>query len=79
MLNINEFVSRLEEAQRARRRQREAEAEKAAAEGRPYPPHEPIWFAKQQEEGTENLVHVYKGDYWDCKAKQDWTRCPNIF
>ncbi|XP_058458562.1 oxysterol-binding protein 1 isoform X2 [Malaya genurostris] len=70
---------RLEEKQRARRREREAEAEKAAAEGRPYPPYEPIWFSKQKEEGTDNLVHVYKGTYWDSKAKQDWSKCPDIF
>ncbi|XP_055598149.1 oxysterol-binding protein 1 isoform X2 [Uranotaenia lowii] len=70
---------RLEEKQRARRREREAEAERAAAEGRPYPPYEPVWFSKQKEEGTDNLVHVYKGTYWDCKAKQEWSRCPDIF
>ncbi|XP_053689431.1 oxysterol-binding protein 1 isoform X2 [Sabethes cyaneus] len=70
---------RLEEKQRARRREREAEAEQAAAEGRPYPPYEPIWFGKQKEEGTDNLVHVYKGTYWDCKAKQEWSKCPDIF
>ncbi|XP_065078582.1 oxysterol-binding protein 1 isoform X2 [Ochlerotatus camptorhynchus] len=70
---------RLEEKQRARRREREAEAEKAAAEGRPYPPYEPVWFSKQQEEGTDNLVHVFKGTYWDAKVKQDWSKCPDIF
>ncbi|XP_055530806.1 oxysterol-binding protein 1 [Wyeomyia smithii] len=75
----NEEKLRLEEKQRARRREREAEAEHAAAAGRPYPPYEPIWFSKQKEEGTDNLVHVYKGTYWDCKAKQDWSKCPDIF
>lgn len=70
---------RLEENQRARRRQREAEAEQAAAEGRPYPPYEPVWFVKEQEQGTDQLVHVYKEQYWDCKAKQEWSRCPDIF
>ncbi|XP_035901281.1 oxysterol-binding protein 1 isoform X3 [Anopheles stephensi] len=75
----NQEKLRLEECQRARRRQREAEAETAAAEGRPYPPYEPIWFGKEKEEGTDNLVHVYKGTYWDAKAKQDWSKCPTIF
>uniref|UniRef100_A0A1Q3F391 Oxysterol-binding protein n=2 Tax=Culex TaxID=53527 RepID=A0A1Q3F391_CULTA len=70
---------RLEEKQRARRREREAEAEKAAAEGRPYPPYEPIWFDKRKEDGTDNLVHVFKGTYWDAKTKQDWSKCPDIF
>uniref|UniRef100_A0A182ML83 Oxysterol-binding protein n=1 Tax=Anopheles culicifacies TaxID=139723 RepID=A0A182ML83_9DIPT len=75
----NQEKLRLEECQRARRRQREAEAETAAAEGRPYPPYEPIWFGKEKEEGTDQLVHVYKGTYWDSKAKQDWSKCPTIF
>lgn len=75
----NQEKLRLEENQRARRRQREAEAEQAATEGRPYPPYEPIWFSKEKEEGTDNLVHVFKGSYWDAKAKQDWSKSPNIF
>lgn len=70
---------RLEEQQRSRRRNREAEAEKAAQEGRPYPPYEPVWFYKEKEENTENFVHVYKGEYWECKNKQDWSKCPDIF
>uniref|UniRef100_A0A182VNF7 Oxysterol-binding protein n=1 Tax=Anopheles merus TaxID=30066 RepID=A0A182VNF7_ANOME len=75
----NQEKLRLEEGQRARRRQREAEAETAAAEGRPYPPYEPIWFGKEKEEGTDNLVHVYNGTYWDAKAKGDWSKCSTIF
>lgn len=76
----NRLISfRLEEAQRKRRRQREAEAEAAAALGRPYPPYEPVWFAKEQEEGTDNLFHVYKNQYWEAKSKQDWSKCPKIF
>ena len=70
---------RLEEEQRQRRRQREAEAEAAAADGRPYPPYEPIWFTKEREEGSDNLFHVFKNQYWDCKARQDWTSCPPLF
>ncbi|XP_070499181.1 oxysterol-binding protein 1 isoform X2 [Chironomus tepperi] len=70
---------RLEEQQRQRRRQREAEAEKATIEGRPYPPYESTWFRKEKEEGTDNVIHVYNGQYWDCKAKQDWSKCPSIF
>lgn len=69
----------MEEKQRSSRRQREAEAEQAAAEGRPYPPYEPLWFKKQREEGTDNLIYVYRGSYWESKEKQDWSRCPNIF
>lgn len=69
----------MEEKQRTKRREREAEAEKAAKEGRPYPPYEPVWFKKQQDETSDGLVHVYRGDYWECKQKGDWSRCPEIF
>ncbi|CAB3359184.1 Hypothetical predicted protein [Cloeon dipterum] len=40
----NSVKLRLEEKQRTVRRQREAEQEKAAADGRPYPGYEPVWF-----------------------------------
>ncbi|XP_055374867.1 oxysterol-binding protein 1 isoform X2 [Condylostylus longicornis] len=70
---------RLEEKQRAKRRAREAEAEAAAAQGRPYPPYEPVWFKKEKEEGTDNLIHVFKGTYWERKMKHDWSDCPDLF
>lgn len=73
------MFSRLEEKQRTKRREREAEAEEAAKEGRPYPPYEPLWFKKQQDDNTENLVHVYKGDYWESKKRKDWSKCQDIF
>ncbi|PSN47433.1 Oxysterol-binding protein 1 [Blattella germanica] len=70
---------RLEEKQRAARRIREADAEKAAAEGRPYPPYEPVWFKKEKESYTGSVIHIYKGQYWECKERQDWSVCPNIY
>jgi hypothetical protein len=42
-------------------------------------PPAPIWFRKQKAEDSDNVVHVFGGEYWDCKAKQDWSRCPAIF
>lgn len=78
-LFILTFYFRLEEQQRQRRRQREAEAEISTSEGRPYPPYEPIWFNQEREIGTDNVIHVFRGQYWDCKAKQDWSKCPPIF
>ncbi|XP_066954246.1 oxysterol-binding protein 1 isoform X17 [Macrobrachium rosenbergii] len=69
---------RLEEKQRATRRQREAEAEQAAAEGREYPPYSPVWFKKETDE-TGALSFRYTHEYWDCKERQDWSRCPDIF
>ncbi|KAJ9599602.1 hypothetical protein L9F63_009919, partial [Diploptera punctata] len=70
---------RLEEKQRAARRAREAAAEKAAAEGRPYPPYEPVWFKKEKESYTGSVIHMYQGKYWDCKERQDWSSCPDIY
>ncbi|RWS12708.1 hypothetical protein B4U79_11050 [Dinothrombium tinctorium] len=75
----NRVKGLLEEKQRAARRKREEEAERAAAEERPYTPYEPIWFKKRKDPITGNPVHVYEGEYWSAKEKQDWDRCPNIF
>ncbi|XP_046740221.1 oxysterol-binding protein 1 isoform X2 [Diprion similis] len=75
----NAHKLRLEDKQRAVRRSREADAEKAAAEGLPYEGYEPIWFKKQRDQFTDSLCHIYTGEYWECKNKGDWTRCPNIF
>ncbi|XP_042242239.1 oxysterol-binding protein 1-like isoform X2 [Homarus americanus] len=70
---------RLEEKQRATRRRREAEAEEAATEGREYPAYSPTWFTKETDESTGALVFRYTHEYWDCKDRQDWSRCPDIF
>lgn len=86
MSKINKIIvnhcSRLEEKQRLTRRQREAEAEQAAADGRPYPPYEPQWFIKTKDEdseGYDGLIHVYRGNYWETKRKQEWNPNRNIF
>ncbi|XP_050689095.1 oxysterol-binding protein 1-like [Eriocheir sinensis] len=70
---------RLEEKQRATRRSREAEAEQAAAEGREYPAYSPQWFCKETDDVTGALIFRYTHEYWDCKERQDWSRCPDIF
>ncbi|XP_063849848.1 oxysterol-binding protein 1-like isoform X6 [Scylla paramamosain] len=70
---------RLEEKQRATRRRREAEAEQAAAEGREYPAYSPMWFRKETDDITGALIFRYTHEYWECKERQDWSRCPDIF
>jgi hypothetical protein len=75
----NSEKQRLEEKQRTARRQREAETEQAIQEGRPYKAYEPVWFSKQKDQWTGNLIHMYTGQYWDSKTKRDWARCPDIF
>lgn len=47
--------------------------------GRPVPAYEPIWFEKQKDPFTGTVIHMYNGKYWDCKEKQDWEECPDIF
>jgi len=75
----NEEKLRLEEKQRAARRQREMDSELAVQEGRPVPTYESNWFRKEKDQWTGNVFHVFKGTYWDCKRKQDWSQCPDIF
>ncbi|XP_067204687.1 oxysterol-binding protein 1 isoform X2 [Linepithema humile] len=70
---------RLEEKQRAVRRAREHDAEKATTQGLPYETYEPLWFSKKQDPFTDSRCYVFNNEYWDCKSKGDWSRCPNIF
>ena len=66
----------LEERQRSTRRKRE---EEAATNPDAEVSYAPTWFKLQIDPITNNPVHVYNGDYWQCKQKQDWSRCPVIF
>uniref|UniRef100_A0AC34QJU0 Oxysterol-binding protein n=1 Tax=Panagrolaimus sp. JU765 TaxID=591449 RepID=A0AC34QJU0_9BILA len=75
----NKIKNDLEEKQRIVRRKREAEAERAMAQGLAYPEYSPTWFEKSQDEHTGTVIHVFKGDYWGCKSKNDWSKCPIIF
>ncbi|XP_047511825.1 oxysterol-binding protein 1 [Pieris napi] len=71
---------RLEEKQRAARRELEAAAEEAAARGSPPPPpRAPVWFTRQAAPGQPHLRHLYNNKYWECKQKQDWSACADIF
>ncbi|KAF6017926.1 hypothetical protein EB796_023791 [Bugula neritina] len=75
----NKEKQRLEEKQRAARRLREKEAELATAEGKSFPEYQPAWFKKTKDPITGNLIHMFTHEYWDCKDKQDYIRCPDIF
>lgn len=75
----NQEKLRIEEKQRFARRERETEAERAAAEGRPYPVYEPMWFKRQKEQDSEEYVHIYTNKYWEKKKAQDWSGCPEIY
>jgi len=69
----------IEEKQRSARRDREKEAAEAAAQGTDYVGWEPVWFKKDTDPTTGNLIHIFTGEYWECKDKQDWKKCPDIY
>lgn len=75
----NDEKLRLEEKQRTARKQRETEAELAVQEGRPVPTYEPQWFVREKDPFTGSSIYVFNGEYWECKKKQEWNRCPDIF
>jgi len=47
--------------------------------GKEYVGYQPKWFTKDKDPQTGNVIHKYTGEYWECKEKQDWSRCPDIF
>ncbi|XP_078087550.1 oxysterol-binding protein 1-like [Mustelus asterias] len=71
---------RLEEKQRAVRRKRESDVSRLS-EGTTQveSSYRPLWFEKREDPYTKELVHLYKGGYWEAKEKQDWELCPDIF
>ncbi|RDW61274.1 uncharacterized protein DSM5745_10772 [Aspergillus mulundensis] len=60
---------RVEEKQRAKRREREANGEE----------YKPKWFSKDKCSITGEEYWAHTGDYWGCRAKQDWSKCEDIF
>ncbi|CAB4063917.1 OSBP [Lepeophtheirus salmonis] len=71
---------RLEEKQRTVRKARESEAEALTREGRSPEPYTPIWFRKENDpQNGDKLIHIYQGNYWECKESQDWSKCPDIY
>ncbi|KAL4869639.1 hypothetical protein BDV12DRAFT_184974 [Aspergillus spectabilis] len=53
---------RVEEKQRAKRREREANGEE----------YKPKWFSKGKCSVTGEEYWAHTGDYWGCRAQQDW-------
>ncbi|CAH1102073.1 unnamed protein product [Psylliodes chrysocephalus] len=77
----NKEKLRLEEKQRATRRRRQAaETDSASENGSLIEPHSPVWFEQVKDDEMDDVSHyVYNGKYWDAKAAQDWSMCPDIF
>ena len=47
--------------------------------GKEYHGWEPCWFKKSIDKYTGNPIHEFTNEYWACKDKQDWSRCPDIY
>ncbi|KAK7934013.1 hypothetical protein WMY93_004909 [Mugilogobius chulae] len=75
----NAQKQRLEEKQRAVRRRREAQAADAHKQGGESEGHQPLWFTQRRDSISGELSYVYQGGYWECKDKQDWRECSDIF
>lgn len=75
----NKEKERLQKRQRENKRRRETEAAQAEAEGREYEAYSPAWFKMGTDEITGAPIYRYTQEYWDCKQRQDWSRCPDIY
>jgi hypothetical protein len=74
--DANKEKLRLEEKQRTARKKRE---QAHGGEGPEHVHYESAWFKKTIDPYTNQPIHVYNNEYWECKEKQDWSRCPDIF
>lgn len=78
----NHVKTVLEEKQRARKKLRESQLNlqtSSSSSGAALYPSEPIWFRRHLDPLTKRNIYIYKGGYWESKANQDWSMCPNIF
>lgn len=75
----NKIKVLLEEKQRSTRKKREEEALALGIEGENWNPR---WFKKTFDKSIDpngQSIHVFTNEYWNCKEKQDWSRCPDIY
>lgn len=69
----------IEEKQRTARKKMEQEAIKAASQGQDVTGYVPKWFQQLEDQQTGGVIHAFTGEYWHCKEKRDWSRCPDIY
>ena len=41
--------------------------------------YKPCWLKTVVDPFTNQPIHVYTNEYWECKERQDWSRCPDLF
>jgi len=73
----NNEKRRLEDKQRAARRKFSQDS-KTNVDG-VEPGYTPAWFKHITDPQTGISLHIYNGEYWSCKDKQDWSRCLDIY
>lgn len=39
----------------------------------------PLWFKRDVCKWTKKPCYTFTSEYWDCKQKQDWSRCSSLF
>jgi oxysterol-binding protein 1 len=42
-------------------------------------PKLPLWFKKTIDPYTKQPMHSFTNEYWECKEKKDWSKCPDLF
>ncbi len=77
--DANKEKLRLEEKQRVARKKREQEQATDGGLSTEHAHYESAWFKKTIDPYTNQPIHVFDNDYWECKMKKDWSRCPDIF
>lgn len=41
--------------------------------------YQALWFERSEDRITGEMVHIYKGGYWEAKERGKWEGCPDIF
>ncbi|KAM7540389.1 hypothetical protein Aperf_G00000035971 [Anoplocephala perfoliata] len=41
--------------------------------------HKPLWFERAIDEDTGLAIMKFNGKYWECKEKNDWSMCPDLY
>ncbi|KAI1293548.1 Oxysterol-binding protein 1 [Halotydeus destructor] len=78
--DANRLKNVLEENQRNRRRKRTlVDSDSTNEETSSVDLHRPAWFRRDLDPVTGEAMFAFTDEYWTCKEKQDWARCPDIF
>jgi hypothetical protein len=79
--DANKEKLRLEEKQRAKRMEKKqtSSSQENDEQSCHMEEHEPAWFKRVCDPYTNQMVYLSNNEYWDCKERKDWKRCPDLF